>query len=327
MVNKFSLSTITAFHSLLVIVAALLLCFPISAHAGADSPPSEPPPAPEASPPPTEPQAMSSFGTPIDILNDGFLTTTFLYDPQASESKFVMRLSKFSTISGCAQLQRGEGPLGEDNPNINETTKKYVSDRLEIMLDMPDLALKDSEPRYTNHDCDMGHLEAYANVLIDRDALIKRNIKKIAVKTPDIDFGVKDIEISKERLTLKSKNEGMRETWLTLWFFPKDSIKLYVPGASSNMSVLKEIRDFGLAHGLVPMDEVLEGYTLPHQANDYVYFVDAKRVFLRELNKEENNKQLGEIGISRTYHGPKGPQERIKPLPIFGSLVLEQTIR
>lgn len=322
MVKKISLPTITAFNSLLVIVTALLFCFPISAHAGTDAPSSDAPPVQDA--PPIE---MESYGTPVAVLYDGYLMATFFHNPHVSENKFILRLSKYGALSGCVHLQRGEGPVGTTNLSVDHTTVKYVSDRLEIMLDMPVAALSDSEPRYANHDCETSHIEVFADIPLNRDILINKNIKKFAIKLPTIDFGINDIDITKDRLIFKSNFAGQApESWATLWFFPENTIKLYVPGANSDMNVIKEIRDFGIAHGLTPMDEVLKGYTLPHQANDYVYFVDSKQVFLRELNVTDNNKQIGEIRIAKTYKGPEGPQERIKPLPIFGNLVLEQKI-
>jgi hypothetical protein len=326
MVKKISLSTITTFHSLLVIVTALLLCLPISAHAASGEPAPETSSAPETSAPPIEPELLSSFGTPVDILHGGFLKTSFIRNPYDSESHFTLRLSNFGAVSGCAQLQRGEGPTGAVNLNKDNTTIKYISDRMEVTLDVPELALKDYDPRYTNYDCEGSHLIVYADVHLDRDSLINKNIMKFAVKTPDVDFGVKDVDITKDRLILKSKNHNMPESWLTLWFFPKNTIKLNVSGVNSDINLIKEIRDFGIAHGLTPMEEVLKDYTLPHQANDYVYFVDSKQIFLRELSVENNNKQVGEIGITKTYHGPNGPQERIKPLPIFANLMLEQKV-
>jgi len=328
MVKKSHLPTIM-FRSLLVIVTALLLCDPISAHAGADAPPppEDPQPAPEAIPTPIEPEKMEVYGTPVAIQSDAFYAVSFFHQPHISQSAFTMRLSKLGTVAGCAHLQRSMGPVGEISDNDDKTTIKYISNRMEVMLDVPVIANSDGEPRYTDYDCETSHLESYVDIALDRDNLLKRNVTQFAFKLPTFDLGKYDIDLSNDRLVFKSKYaEEVPETWLTLWFFPKATVKLYVPEAKSDMNVIDEIRDFGIAHGLVPMDNILRGFTLPHYANDYVYFLDPKRVFLRDLSVQNNNKQVGDIGVTKTYYGANGSQDRIKPLPIYASQVLEQKI-
>ncbi len=328
MVKKFSLSTITTFQSLLVIVTALLLCLPISAHAGADAPPSEAPPMQKAHPaPPMMPQQSEVFGTPVAVLHDAYFGISFFQNPYISESDFTLRLSLMGTVSGCAHLQRGFAPVGSNVGNTNGTTSKYVSNRLEIMMDVPAMANSDGGPRYSTHDCETSHLESYVDIPLNRDKLRNKNISQFVFRIPSVDLGAYDFDLNEDRIIFKSKYaEDVPEVWITLWFFPQNTIKLYVPSASSNINVIKEIRDFGLAHGLIPMDEELKGYTLPHQANDYVYFVDPKRIFIRNLSPSDNNKQIGEIGVIKTYHGPNGPHERMKSLPIHGNLVQEYKV-
>ncbi len=317
MLKKSSLFAIALFHSLLLVVAALVLCHPIAAYAGMDTP------APEAPPPPQ----MEMFGTPVAIVPDGYFAISLFQYPAYSEDEFTLRLSQYGTVAGCTHLQRGGGYISATGQSMDNTTIKYISDRMEAMLDVPVIALNDGKPRYTNYDCKASNLESYVNIDLNRDRLINKNIKKFAFKTPSIDLGTYDVDIRKDRLIFKSKfaNE-VPEAWLTLWFFPKDTIKLYVPGAKSDHNIINEIRDFGIAHGLIPMDEVLKGYTLPHQANNYAYFTDPKRVFVRDLSLQNDTKQIGKVGITKTYQGPQGAHDRIVPMPIFANLVDIQKI-
>ena len=161
-----------------------------------------------------------------------------------------MRVAQYGTIAGCAQLQFGDGPVGQANPFEGQTTKKYVSDRLDIKLDLPVIANKDYDPRYTNYDCETSHLQAYVDIDLDRDVLLERNIKKFSFEANELELGNYDIDLNKDRLIFKSKPlEDTEETWLTLWFFPRGTLKLYVPEAKSDMNVVQEIRDFAVAKG------------------------------------------------------------------------------
>ncbi len=325
MVKKSSLSTIVVFHTLLILVTAFLLCLPISAYAGADAPPPEP--TADVPQPPEEPEGMPIFGTPVYILPTSFYAVAFLHNPNISENAFTLRVSQYGTVAGCAHLQYGKAPRGQRNPIKGKTTVKYVGNGMNVMLDIPITANSDGEPRYTNHDCKTSHLESYIELELDRDELIERNIAKFSFKTQDSDLGEYDIDLSKNRIILKSKNvKGGTESWLTLWFFPKGTIKLYVPEARSDMNVIQKIRDFGVTQGLVPVENILEGYTLSHAVHNYAYFTDPKQIFLKDLSVQENNKKVGDISTSKTYYGPKGPQDEVKSLPVYASIVLERKL-
>ncbi len=317
MVKKLFFFKTTFFCSLLTIATALFIYSSSTANA-------KPTTTPKTN---KSEEATETFGTPVKILADGFFAISFFQQPVVSENKFTIRLSHFGTVEGCAHLQRGFGSVGSKMKNINRTGVRYVGNHMEFMLDVPMIANNDGEPRYTNYDCKSSSLEAYVDLPLNRDTIIKRKITQLIFKTPYLDLGTYDIDISKDRIIFKSKlSNNNPEDWLTLWFFPKNTIKLYVPEASSTMNVIQEIRDFGLAHGLFPMDEVLNGYALPNEANNYVYFSDPRNIFLHELSTEDSSKQFGKIRVSKTYYGTNGLYERTKLLPIYGTLITEQKV-
>ena len=134
--------------------------------------------------------------------------------------------------------------------------------------------------------------------------------------------------MTKERLIFKGKNaHGIGKTWQTLWFFPKESLKLYVSEAKADQSLVQEIRDFGLAHGLIPMDEAIEGYMQPHQTKHSVYFTDPRGIYTKDLTRKNDKKEIGNIRVSKTYYGPGGPKDHLKAVPIYAALVLEHIVQ
>lgn len=224
-------------------------------------------------------------------------------------------------------MQHGEAPLGyEARATSTRSQVKYIGPRMEVMLDVPMVANNDGKPRYSEHDCEISHLESYVDLRFDRDQLIKKNIKEFVFKIPEADLGKYEVDISKERLIFKSKiSEEISEEWLTLWFFPRGTIKLYTPDAKQGMDVISKIRNFGKENGLIPLEEVLDGYTLPHQANDYTYFVDPEKTYLKQLSPKNNNKHIGDIIIQKTFYGGSNGSKEIEiPLPVYATVVIER---
>ncbi|MCK5374642.1 MAG: hypothetical protein KAJ40_05105 [Alphaproteobacteria bacterium] len=331
MVKKLFLSTIflsekCVFHFSLILLAALFLYTPIAAYAGADAPPHES--VEEQLPPVQENVSDTSrtmvYGTPVAILPSYAYYVSFMHSPNISESAFTMRIAQYGVVSGCIHLQKDDFTLEKES-----TVKtKYLGERMEFVLDMPVIALNDGEPRYSNYDCETSHLESYIDVRLDRDELLQKGIRKFSYKTSDYDFGSYEIDLTKERLIFKGKNAtGVGELWRTLWFFPKESLKLYVSGAKADLDLVQEIRDFGLARGLIPMDKAIEGYIQPYQEKHSVYFTDPRKIYMRDLTIKDDKKEVGSIGVNKTYYGPDGTEDHLKALPIHAALVLEQIVR
>lgn len=272
-------------------------------------------------------------GAPVNMLSARAFYVSLSQNPQSSEGEFTMRLSKRGAVSGCAHAQEQKPdpkkirPWKELRDGENNVGIKYIGKHARFMLLMPEITNADEEPRYTNYDCDTNYMDAYVDVPLDRDTLLKKGIKEFNFKTPDLDFGSYEIEVNKEALTFKGTNKRATQTaWLTLWFFPKDTIKLHVPGAKTGGNVLQKLHAFAANHDLTPMEEILKGYHLPPHAQDYAYFVDKNHTFTKELDVQNNTIEIGNISISKTYYGPNGPEEKMTELPIHASLVFENSV-
>lgn len=264
----------------------------------------------------------------ISLFPEDTYGVAFFHEPLKSDKTFTLRLFYYNTVSGCAHMEDLTKEEDQEKYNfVNGVTTKIVSGTFEVIISQPGLIDSDDHPRYTNHDCEINHNDSYVDIKIDRDFLIKKKIKKIGFNNIyTADFGDFDIDINEERFILKTPSpEG--ELWYKLWFFPKNSVVLLVPLAKLGVDVKDKLKDFAAKRGLVPMDQVLDGYTLPHSAHNYMFFNDPKGVFASKLSEENNSLNAGTINATKTYYGPGGTKEESYSMDVIAKLPLVRKIK
>lgn len=264
----------------------------------------------------------------ISLFPEDTYGIAFFHEPHLSENKFTLRLFYYGTVSGCAHMEDLTKEEDMEKYNfVDGITTKIVSGTFEVIISQPSLVDSDDHPRYTSYDCDIQHNDSYVDIKLDRDYLIKKKIKKMGFKNIKTgDFGDFDIDINQDRFILKTPSEE-GQIWYKLWFFPENSVVLLAPQAKLGMDVKDKIKDFAAQHGLVPMDDVLDGYTLPHSASNYVFFDDPKGVFTRKLSEENNSMNVGQITAMKTYYGPSGTKQEPYSLDVIAKLPLVRKIQ
>ncbi|MFP4387272.1 MAG: hypothetical protein ACLFP8_04480 [Alphaproteobacteria bacterium] len=328
MVKISSRSTTAFLTTLLIALVALFLSISFSAQAGTDE--TQEPKAPTHTT-----ATQTKLGTPVDILANFIYAVTFLHNPSVSESDFLMRISHIGDVAGCIHLQGKTYPgahgkrVAKPGSKISSADIEYVGHNLFIELTMPTIAMSDGQPRYTNYDCEVSHATSYVDIPLNRDELIEKNIKKLMFKTTRMDLGQYEIDINKDRLIFKGiGGQTLGKVWQTLWFFPRNTVKLYAPGATSR-DVTRQIYNFGKKHALTPMNEVLDGYRLPLEIKNHLYFIDTQEIYTKGLStktKEDNIKKVGNIKDYKSYDGPEGRKTFITPLPLYATLVEERIV-
>lgn len=258
----------------------------------------------------------------ISLFPRNYYTLAFFNDPRISESDFTIRFRAYGVVAGCASMAEDTLPEGQEDmyKNIKDGAQiKYVPKKLKIAILDRVISLDEEDPRYTPHDCSIKHNESFVDIPLNRDNLIKRGIEKIKLDSIKYgDFGEHEIEVDESRVTLKLKSWA-GEYWPTFWFFPSNSIVLKTTSAKHGEDVTEMIREFGISHGLIPMEDVLEDYKLPHTAKDYVYFTDPSRRFLERLNDETPSIFVGKINPTRTIYGVDGPRELSYAVDVMAS--------
>ncbi len=264
----------------------------------------------------------------ISLFPEDTYEIAFFHEPQKSESKFTMRLYYKGVVAGCAHMDDVTSEKDQEKYNFeNGISTKVTNNVLKVIISQPAIADSNENPRYSDYDCDIKHNESYVDLEVDRDMLIKKKIKKMGfnnIKTGD--FGDFEIDVNKDRFIIKTPSEN-GELWQTLWFFPKNSIVLIAPKAKSDINVLEQLKEFGVKRGLVPMEEVLDGYKLPRNAKNYMFFTDPKGQIISKINSETNSFDIGAITATKTYYGPRGAQEEPYNIDVMARLPLIRKVR
>lgn len=257
----------------------------------------------------------------ISLFPENWYEMSFFNNPRQSESIFTIRLFYHGVAAGCGHMKDLTSEKDQKRYEFkNGISTDIVNGTLKVLISQPTLVESDEDPRYTNYDCDIQHNESYVDLKLSRDAMIRKKIKAIGIKNVKTgDFGDFDIDINKERFIFKGKSPH-GESWQTLWFFPKNTVILSAPKASAGIDVKEQIKTFAAARGLVPMENVLDGYKLPVTAHNYMYFNDPRGVYANKLNEEQNDLVAGTITATKTYYGPNGPQEEPYTLELHARL-------
>ena len=238
----------------------------------------------------------------ISLFPRNFYTIEFFNTPYISESHFTMRLASYGEVSGCAGMSDG----AVEARRVNDSIKLKVTDS-EIELD--------DVPRYSNYDCKIKRNKSFFDISLDRDYMIRQNIKKIALTSEKYgEFLTADVTIDRHKITMSPHKAHM----VTFWFFPSDSIALHAPGAQQDRDIRDIIRSYGVAHGLVPMEKILDGFELPH-AGDYVLFTDPGRRMTERLEGAGSPVNTGHITPVRTVYTATGPREEFYSLAIYAA--------
>jgi len=163
--------------------------------------------------------------------------------------------------------------------------------------------IRKREPRYSNYDCEIKRHSAYADVRLNRDKLIRDNVEKISIESDKYGpFTSVEMKITEDRVEIYDGT-----AMIGMWFFPKNTVLIQARDAATGTKGLVEaIKTFGDEHGLIPMEEVLEDYYPPHNAHDYVLFVDNNNFVRNKLKTVEDKKMVGALTMEREVHGPNG---------------------
>lgn len=244
------------------------------------------------------------------IIPRTYYATKLFHDPSDPENIFYLRLTSYGEISGCFEITK------------SSSEKTQRGDSIKLKVTDQELFVKVLfNPRYSNYDCKKKDTSAYIDIKLDRDDMIKKGIKKIALKSEKYgDFTTADVNITKEKieLTAKETDPGFIDT---LWFFPDNAIVLQAPKAKmGDKTVLDKIRKFGIDQGFKPMEDVLKGYTLPPDDYNYVVFTDPVGTLREQLKTTKDVLPVGHITATRTMHGPKGAYQDPYDLEVFASI-------
>ncbi len=92
---------------------------------------------------------------------------------------------------------------------------------------------------------------------------------------------------------------------------------MHAPQAKIGKNVQNLIREFGVSQGLTPLEEHFKEYEPPHDANNYVIFVDNTHHVLNQIKSLDDNVMIGNIKPTRTRFTASGETVETYDLPVY----------
>lgn len=255
----------------------------------------------------------------VSLFPRNFYTVEMFNNPSVSESDFTLRIASYGVVSGCAEMTKSKQEVNE------------INDRIQISVKDSEIRVKKRQPRYTNYDCKTNELLSYHDVKFNRDDMIEKGIKKIALRAErkDVtkkksyqDFGeIEILELTKEKIEFEDYAPVYGKRLVRLWFFPKNTVVLVAPNAKQGVDVKDQIRAYGEQElGLTSIEDRFEGFTLKATANNYVLFQDTNGNIVENLENIGEYNQVGNITLTRTVYGPNGAEEEPFSIPVMATL-------
>ena len=228
------------------------------------------------------------------LMDRSYYTVRFLRNPNEGSGKFTMRVTSPGTLSGCLTMSEPE-----------VTVKRSIK-KIKIELVDSEIELKDDETHYGNYMCDKETHTAYFEVTLDRDELIENKVESIMIDSEKYGQFTEDkINVTKERIVLRTLYPWGVEH-ITYWFYPENTVILHVPKAKAGEDVKPLIHAFAEQRGLVPMEDILDGFELPYWANAMMYFTDPSGAIIRQLSGPGGNEVVGTITTQHPIHTRNG---------------------
>ncbi len=239
-----------------------------------------------------------------------YYTVEIMNNPQESESKFTMRLASYGEVSGCATMT----PPYVQKEQTNDTIKLNVLD--------PQLRVNTYAPRYSPYDCDININRSFMDIEFDRDDLINRGIKHIALRSELYgEFFTSDLEINEQKIDLKTKT-AVGEHLVTFWFFPQNTVILHTPTSKRGVDVTGLLREYGVSNGLVPIEETFEKFFWPdNNQYNYAFFTDPSGELAEQTQiSGEIMIPFGTITPARTVYDATGAKQEPYDVTVYVSV-------
>lgn len=246
-------------------------------------------------------------GPEYSVFDRSYYLVKFLRNSGTGSNLFTMRLSSPGLVSGCARLTEPEVKIIRNG------------NRAKLEVTDSEVELKNDVPRYGSHDCQTETNSSYFDVELNRDELIDNNVTSISVKSKlHGQYSSDKIEVTKEKIVMDTTYPWGAER-ITYWFYPSNTVILMAPAAKQDEDVKDLIANFAQTKGLIPLENTLNGYELPHSAKNFAYYTDPSGRITRGLNKDEK-KVIGSITTYRPILSATGETSQAQNLDIIARL-------
>lgn len=170
--------------------------------------------------------------------------------------------------------------------------------------------------QYGHFQCDSGSHVASSDFILNRDELIRDNIRSLSFQASNGAMDVYDVKVTPERLSLIPRSAkafvpltgGVKLDPLVYDFFPENLVILYAPSAPPGADLSAQITTLAQRKGLV------ESTVLKNSRG--LYFIDRGGSLASTLGFEANA-FIGTVGVEETYQGPDGPYQQARAIDVY----------
>lgn len=228
----------------------------------------------------------------------------FVRPPGIPANQAVLRLASPLSIHGCVDIIPPKVTMRTNGPVMN------------IKIQSGDLAL-DKSVRYAHYQCPQGSNNASADIVLNRDELMRENIKTLTFQTEGGAMDSYNLELSGNRLTLIPKTSyifkplanSTKTDPLSYTFYPDNTLILYAPGTPKNMDISDQIIGLAQSKGMVESAGGLK-------TGSSGYFIDQPGTLTTSLAPEANA-FVGNVTVEQTFQGPSGPYIQSNEIPVY----------
>lgn len=249
--------------------------------------------------------------TPPQYLLDEGIYAMHLVRPEGmGHLGTAIRISQPVVAQGCMKLVMMKPSL------------RILGSILQIETQGPAILLND-QAKSISGDCPQESVTPVLDIGLKREFLEDNGISKITMITP---YGQDNfnIELSPESLTLKPETtrvfkpnkEISSGEPLKHWFYPKDTIVLFIPRADNSQALYKDLNAFAKENGLEPLRLQDDGFTTNENRQKFFLFRDPNQAFSKDL-KPHDTKSVGTIDIVENFFNAGTLEKRKKPLDVF----------
>lgn len=250
----------------------------------------------------------------------------FVRDMDAPQTKATLRFIAPEYVSGCITKEQDSVETKESKEKLESDFKngKFNHDR--------------TKDRYTAYDCPIKSYHIIHDIPIDILAMHNNKISSIKLKSKysgvtanlTVYFDAHKIVIAQKydhaQNKKDEKDKGYKEIEkdyelkVTYWVYPPKTYVLYAPSSKLGQQVIPAIREFAESKGLVPLEEMMQGFHLSKNETDYYYFFDRGGSLTGKVTSYEEGVNIGKINVPKTVYTANGPVQEPHYIDIYAKV-------
>ncbi len=238
---------------------------------------------------------------------------SFVRMPHMALGQIILRAAFAVSTSGCAKFE------------MPSHQTKIEGNILNIYMNSPTL-VSTGMPSHPEYECGGSAQQPYSDIVLSKWLFTENNITKIAIQ--DLEYGLRKdfivnltasyIEIypasehDANMAVFQPQSLTYNTTPLKFWFYPQNTVILYVPMANDKDDLSTAITAIADKNGWKPLIQSLPSFRSPITNPNYFYYTTNG-----DIDVSESAAKIGTIQTTETVYGLIGDEMETKTLDVF----------